>query len=115
MAQSSENDMNEIAGAPMAQSEILPWMSYRVLLQVKDVRNWYAKEAYREAWSSRTLQRNISSQYYYRVLKTQKPEGVKKEMQKITAPYQDKLEYMKNLIIAEFLGMEQATDYHEFQ
>lgn len=114
-AQSSDNDINEIVAAPMAQSEILPWTSYRALLQVKDerARNWYAREAYGEAWSSRTLQRNISSQYYYRVLKTQDPVGVKKEMQEITAPYQDKLEYMKNPIIAEFLGMEQAMDYHE--
>ena len=28
--------MNEIVSALMAQSEILPWTSYRVLLQVKD-------------------------------------------------------------------------------
>ena len=41
--------MNEIVAALMAQSEILSWTSYRVLLQVKDesARNWYA----REAWS----------------------------------------------------------------
>lgn len=34
--------MNEIVAALMAQSEILPWTSYRVLLQVKDesARNW---------------------------------------------------------------------------
>ena len=45
--------MNEIVAALMAQSEILPWTSYRVLLQVKDESacNWYAREAYREAWS----------------------------------------------------------------
>ena len=45
--------MNEIVAALMAQSEILSWTSYRVLLQLKDVsaRNWYAREAYREAWS----------------------------------------------------------------
>lgn len=45
--------MNEIVAALMAQSEILSWTSYRVLLQVKDesARNWYAREACREAWS----------------------------------------------------------------
>ena len=46
---------------------------YRVLLQVEDekARDWYAKEAAKEAWSVRTLQRNTSSQYYYRLLKSQ--------------------------------------------
>ena len=34
-------------------------------------RQWYAQEAATENWSTRTLQRNISSQYYYRMLKTQ--------------------------------------------
>lgn len=34
--------------------------------------DWYEKEAAEQTWSVRTLQRNISSQYYYRMLKTQK-------------------------------------------
>ena len=47
---------------------LLSWTHYRVLLQVKNevVRNWYEQEAYNESWSVRTLQRNISSQYYHR-------------------------------------------------
>ena len=42
----------------------LSWTHYRVLLQVEDVeaRGWYEKEAAKEAWSVRTLQRNISLQ-----------------------------------------------------
>lgn len=49
----------------------LTWTHYRILLQVKDTeaRNWYAREASEQTWSVRTLQRNISSQYYYRLLK----------------------------------------------
>lgn len=51
---------------------LLSWTHYRVLLQVEDkaARDWYEKEAANETWSVRTLQRNISSQYYYRMLKT---------------------------------------------
>ena len=54
-------------------------------------------------WSVRTLQRNVSSQYYYRVLKTQKKDLVEKEMKEQTAGFQqDRLEFIKNPIIAEF-------------
>ena len=94
---------------------MLSWSHYRILLQVSDsdAREWYAKEAYEEAWSSRTLQRNVSSQYYYRMLKTQDPSGVRTEMQVLTSPYQNKLEFIRNPVIAEFLGMEQDKKYHE--
>ena len=86
----------------------LSWTHYRALLQVNDeaARNWYAKEASEQTWSARTLQRNISSQYYYRILKSQNPIPVEQEMKTLTAPYQaDKLEFIKNPVIAEFLGM----------
>ena len=48
-------------------------------------RDWYEKEAAEQTWSVRTLQRNISSQYYYRMLKTQKKELVESEMKELTA------------------------------
>lgn len=53
-------------------SKILTWTHYRVLLQVHDdeARNWYESEAIRETWSVKTLQRNIDTQYYYRLLKS---------------------------------------------
>ena len=69
-------------------------------MQVEDktARDWYTKEAAEQTWSVRTLQRNISSQYYYRLLKSQNPEPVKREMEKLTASYQaDKLEFIKNI------------------
>lgn len=57
-------------------AKLLSWSHYAVLLQVKDVkaRDWYEKEAAEQTWSVRTLQRNSSYQYYYRMLKTQKQE-----------------------------------------
>ena len=52
------------------KSPILSWTHYRTLLRVtdNDARNWYLNEAINENWSVRTLDRNISSQYYYRLL-----------------------------------------------
>ena len=62
----------------------------------------------------RTLQRNISSQYYYRMLNSQIKEPVEQEMKRLTAPYQaDRLEFIKNPIIAEFLGMAENSSYTE--
>lgn len=95
---------------------LLSWTHYRALLQVEDktARDWYTKEAAEQTWSVRTLQRNISSQYYYRLLKSQNQEPVKQEMEKLTAGYQaDKLEFIKNPMITEFLGLSGSTDFTE--
>lgn len=93
----------------------LSWTHFRILLQVpdKEARNWYAHEAIRETWGTRTLQRNVSSQYYHRLLKSQDKKGVHDEMVKLTSPLQDKLEYIKNPVIAEFLGLGENPNYHE--
>lgn len=77
-------------------------------------RAWYEKEAIEQMWSVRTLQRNISSQYYYRMLQTQKKDVVESEMQEKTLQYQDdKYEFIKNPVIAEFLGLTSNTDFTE--
>lgn len=95
---------------------LLSWTHYRVLLQVEDAkaRTWYEREAIMQSWSVRTLQRNISSQYYYRMLKTQKQELVETERKEENQKYQnDKLEFIKNPIITEFLGLSSSTDFTE--
>ena len=107
----------EIFQTPSGKSAILlSWSHYNVLLQVKDkiARDWYEKEAYEQTWSVRTLQRNISSQYYYRMLQTQNRNRVENEMKQLTADFQtDKLEFIKNPVIAEFLGLSSNTDFTE--
>ena len=106
----------EIFQTPSGKFRMLSWSHYTALLQVKDAaaREWYEKEAAEQTWSVRTLQRNISSQYYYRLLKSQVKNPVKAEMEKLTSPYQeDKLEFIKNPVIAEFLGMEQDKSFTE--
>ena len=52
--------------------KLLPWTLYRELIRVEDAeaRKWYEQEALRETWSSRTLHRNIGSQYYYRLMQS---------------------------------------------
>jgi predicted nuclease of restriction endonuclease-like (RecB) superfamily len=93
----------------------LSWTHYRILLQEcnANARSWYEQEAAREVWSTRTLQRNISSQYYHRMLKSQHKDLVHSEMMEKTAQLQDKLEFIKNPVIAEFLGFPQNTTFSE--
>jgi predicted nuclease of restriction endonuclease-like (RecB) superfamily len=93
----------------------LSWTHYRIIMQETDPesRAWYENEAAKEMWGTRTLQRNISSQYYQRLLKSQNKELVKSEMKTLNNPIQDKLEYLKNPIVAEFLGLKNNTDYTE--
>ena len=47
---------------------------FRTLLRVTsdDARYWYVSEASKEMWSVRTLDRNVGSQYYFRLLQSQK-------------------------------------------
>lgn len=112
---STKSDAAEIVYSASTQSRVLSWTHYRVLLQVTDekARLWYANEALDQTWSVKTLQRNVSSQYYYRVLKTQDKDSIEQEMKQLTAPFQDKLEFIKNPVIAEFLGMQQNDSYLE--
>ena len=111
----TKSDASEIVYSASTQSGLLSWTHYRVLLQVTDenARLWYAKEALKQTWSVKTLQRNVSSQYYYRLLKTQDKDSVEQEMKQLTTPLQDKLEFIKNPVIAEFLGMQQNDSYLE--
>ena len=100
------------------KSNLLSWTHYRTLLQVndKEARDWYEKEAIEQTWSVRTLQRNISSQYYYRLLKSQVKEPVIEEMKLLTVNSKyDKLEFIKNPVIAEFLSLSTDTSFTETQ
>lgn len=106
----------QILDAASTKSLSLTWTHYRELLRVSDdaARNWYMNEAIREGWSSRTLDRNIASQYYYRLLQSQAKEAVHDEMKTITNNLQnDKLEFIKNPIVAEFLGLSPNSDFTE--
>lgn len=106
----------EIFQSPIGKLELLSWTHYYLLLDVdnEDARNWYTREAYNESWSVRTLQRNIASQYYYRLLQSQNKQPVIDEMKDKTAEFQkDKLEFIKNPVVAEFLGLASNPDFNE--
>lgn len=57
---------------------------------------------------------HINTQYYYRILQSQHKDLVELEMLEKTSDFQnDKLEFVKNPVIAEFLGLSSNTDFTE--
>lgn len=85
----------------------LTWTHFRSLLRVpdEDARVWYMSEAAHENWNVRTLDRNISTQYYYRLLQAPKKNTVIAEMQRKTAQFsKTQFELVKSPVVAEFLG-----------
>lgn len=93
----------------------LKWTHVRALLRVTDenARLWYMNESAKENWSSRTLDRNIATQYYYRLLQSPKKENLIAEMREKAKNLQNPNELLKNPIIAEFLGFRTEDSFAE--
>lgn len=91
----------------------LNWSHIRRILSVSnpEARKWYLKAAATNMWSVKTLDRNISTQYYERRLAAQR--------ENITLPESrsesDPLEYIKNPMVAEFMGFRRDNNYSESQ
>lgn len=113
---SKSEDGREILTTALSKSEpMLSWSHYWRLSMVDDVkaREWYKKEAIEQTWSFKTLDRNISTQYYQRMLATQS-----EQMAIETQPFEENrkaqtLEFIKNPVVAEFLGLEANSDFSE--
>lgn len=94
----------------------LTWTHIRRLLSVANdsARLWYTKEASEQMWSVRTLDRNISTQYYERLLvspqKEQIIQNMKKDAEHDVTP---QMELLKSPVIAEFLGFGSSADFSE--
>lgn len=115
-AKSSAPHKEDKAESAQAELRLLPWSHYERLIRVEDkqAREWYAKEAFEQGWSFRTLNRNINTLYYERLLMSKKKQPVVDEMQDKTKTYQqDKLEYIKSPVVLEFLGLPEDTSLAE--
>ena len=94
----------------------IAWTHYERLIRVanEEARIWYLHEAASENWSYRTLDRNINTQYYNRLLLSQQKEAVRQEMKEKTAAFQkNAVGYVKNPVIAEFLGIAPNVAFKE--
>ena len=79
-----------------------------------NARLFYLQEAAQNSWAIKTLDRNISTLYYQRLLASQIKEPVENEMLDKTKEYQeDKFEFIKNPSVLEFLNLPNNSGYTE--
>lgn len=90
----------------------LEWSHIRRVLSVtnSEARLWYLENASINMWSVRELDRNISTQYFERRLAAQlsvETEGL------LAIADNNPLEYIKNPMVAEFMGFQRNATYSE--
>lgn len=87
-----------------SMAEKVTWSHLRNIMRVTDEeeRNFYLNEVANENWSVKTLERNIKSGYYKRMLSTQLPERENKA-----------LEFVKDPFVLEFMGVGQIASQLE--
>jgi predicted nuclease of restriction endonuclease-like (RecB) superfamily len=84
----------------------LSWTHYRLLLRVDtpEARSWYMQEAAAQNWSTRVLERQISTLYYDRLLSSPDQKALQTETQQTlqTPPPRD---FVRDPVMLEFLGL----------
>lgn len=109
---------NKIPDAAILQAlrRELSWTHYRLLMRVEDeaARNYYMNEAAEQNWSTRTLERQINSLYFQRLLssKDKQPLIAKAE----TENHQDQpsiFDFVKDPYILEFLQLQSNATLYE--
>jgi predicted nuclease of restriction endonuclease-like (RecB) superfamily len=119
--ESTDYKTNAIVRTVFAQSrqpifQKLTWSHIQRIMRVSnpDARDYYLRETAENTWSVRTLDRNISTLYYERLLSSQIQEPVFAEMQEKTKDFQDDaLRFIKNPTVLEFLGLPENKSYTE--
>ncbi|WP_449316884.1 PDDEXK nuclease domain-containing protein [Rubneribacter sp.] len=92
----------------------LAWTHYRLLCKVKDedARLWYMNEAANEHWSSRQLDRQISTLYYERLLASREKEPVIEEANEKLVQVEP-VDFIKDPYVLEFLNLKEYPRLHE--
>jgi len=86
----------------------LSWTHYRLLLRVESEqsRQWYMNEAAGQGWSTRSLDRQIGTLYYERLLASTDRVAVEQEAQtNLTALQRNPREFVRDPVMLEFLGL----------
>lgn len=94
----------------------LSWSHFQRVLKVSNekARMYYLTEAAENMWTVRTLDRNISTLYYDRLLASDNKLEVQEEMQNNTKPLQFE-EFIKSPTVLEFLKLPIGKSYTEME
>ncbi|AHG74295.1 PDDEXK nuclease domain-containing protein [Mannheimia bovis] len=92
----------------------LTWTHFQRVLKVSNpqARHYYLTESAENGWSVRTLDRNISTLYYDRLLASQDKGLVEQEMKEKTATLQA-ADFIKSPTVLEFLNLPTSMAYSE--
>lgn len=101
----------EIRKTPFSK---LSWSHFQRVLKVSNekARLYYLQEAAEQTWSIRTLDRNISTLYYDRMLASDDKQLVQDEMHTKTKSLQAE-DFIKNPVVLEFLNLPAGKAYTE--
>lgn len=107
-----DNEEPEIKSRPMGVksgngfSDQLTWSHYRVLMRIGNLeaRHFYEKEAIEGGWDKRTLERQVSTQYFERSLHSLRPKELIADGRQLQKKPSLAIESLKNPYILEFLG-----------
>ena len=93
----------------------LSWSHYRALMRVENIaaRDFYEQEAIAGGWDKRTLERQIHSFYYERLLKSQNPKKMLEGGRELQTRPEPAVETLKNPYVLEFLGLPEVARLHE--
>ncbi len=115
--QSASTSIQYPAGSELTEgfSPQLSWSHYRALMRVEnnEARIFYEREAIAGGWDKRTLERQIQSYYYERILKSRKPEKMLAEGRRLPVPKTPAADALKNPYILEFLGIPDVAALRE--
>ena len=90
----------------------LSWTNIRTIIRLdnKQERDYYLKESAEQNWTSRQLERNIKSGYYYRLLSTQEKSN---SVEKCLPAVIDTKDFIKDPYVLEFLDLPENIEGKE--
>ncbi len=98
-----------------ALSDQLSWTHYRLLMRVENenARNFYIEETIKSNWSTRQLERQITTLFYERILSSKNKEKVSQEIYKLEPKKNLPEDIIKDPYVLEFLGLPENIDFLE--
>lgn len=96
-------------------SDQLSWTHYRLLMRVENenARNFYLEESIKENWSTRQLERQITTLFYERILSSKNKNKVAQEIYKLEPQRKQPEDIIKDPYVLEFLGLPENMDFLE--
>ena len=93
----------------------LSWTHYRLLMRIENenARNFYIEETIKSNWSTRQLERQITTLFYERILSSKNKEKVFQEIYKLEPKKNRPEDIIKDPYVLEFLGLPENIDFLE--